>query len=78
MGPVQLNNLALKCYRLMINKDNKKNRVRPMADSNIKTSSPMTFNHFRYDVRKKRKKKEKKIAIVVVFPSVLLTKGYDI
>ena len=29
-----------------------------MADSKIKTSSPMTFNHFRYDVRKKRKKKK--------------------
>ena len=27
-----------------------------MADSKIQTSSPMTFNHFRYDVRKKRKK----------------------
>ena len=48
-----------------------------MADSKIKTSSPMTFNRFRYDVRKKRKK-EKKIAIVVVFPSVLLTKCYVI
>ena len=43
----------------MINKD-KTNRVRPMADSKIKTSSPMTFNHFRYDVRKKKKKKKKK------------------
>ena len=31
-----------------------------MADSKIKTPSPMTFNHFRYDVRKKRKKKKKK------------------
>ena len=26
-----------------------------MADSKIKTSSPMTFNHFRYDLRKKKK-----------------------
>ena len=47
-----------------------------MVDGKIKTSSPMTFNHFRYDVKKKKKKK--KIAIVVVFPSVLLTKCYDI
>ena len=46
--------------RLMINKD-KKNIyiVRPMADSKIKTSSPMTFNHFRYDVTRKRKKEKK-------------------
>ena len=42
----------------MINKDKKKkNRVRLMADNKIKTSSPMTFNHFRYVVSKKRKKK---------------------
>ena len=27
-----------------------------MADSKIKTSSHMIFNHFRYDVRKKKKK----------------------
>ena len=64
-----------------MNKDKKK--VRPMADSKIKPSSPMAFYHFRYDVRRKRKKKkkkkkEKKIAIVIVFPSVLLTKCYDI
>ena len=44
----------------MINKDKKENRVLPMADSKIKTSSPMTFNHFRYDVRKKRKEKKRK------------------
>ena len=36
-------------------KKKKKNRVRPMVDSKIKTSSPMTSNHFRYDVRKKEK-----------------------
>ena len=35
-----------------------------MSDSKIRTSSPMTFYHFRHDVRKKRKKI---IAIVVVF-----------
>ena len=61
-----------------------------MADSKIETSSPITFNHFRYDIRKKRKdkkkkkrkrkkeRKKKKIAIVVDFPSVFLTKCYDI
>ena len=40
----------------MINKD-KTNRVRPMADSKKKKFSPMTFNYFRYDGRKKNLKK---------------------
>ena len=30
-----------------------------MADSKIKTSSPMTFNYFRYDVWKKRRRRKK-------------------
>ena len=50
-------------------KKKKKKKRNPIADTKIRTSSPMTFNHFRYDVRKKKKRKHK-IAIVVVFPYV--------